>query len=182
MDDPAKATPHRDLVQADPLEESLHSLYSMLLSDENLDDTLRASAELAALALPACNLADITLIRDGQPLTKGATDPAAQDLDDVQYTAGDGPCLDAWRHDRVNHLDSTRTDTRWPEFAEAALRVGVLGSTLAFPLSVRGTVIGALNLHSRSEHSFTDADGKSAVSSPPKLPSDSRTLRPMRPR
>lgn len=146
-------------VASDRLAESLNALYGMLLSDERLDDTLRRVAQLATATLPTCDLADVTLIRDGQPVTKGATDRRSQDLDAVQYTTGDGPCLDAWRHDRVNHIESTRTDRRWPQFARAAVEAGVL-STLAIPLTVRGTVIGALNLYSSREHSFCESDDR----------------------
>jgi GAF domain-containing protein len=140
---------------------SLQTLYAMLLDDEELEDTLRRVAQLAAATLPTCDVADVTLIREGQPMTKGATDERARAVDAAQYASGAGPCLDAWRHGRISHLPSIRTDTRWPQFNQAADAVGIL-STLAVPLQVRGEVIGALNLHSFREHSFSDSDDQIA--------------------
>jgi hypothetical protein len=128
----------------------------MLLSNENLEDTLRRVAELAAATLPTCDIADITLIRDGRPVTKGATDPRVHDLDAIQYEAGDGPSLDAWRHDRVTHLGSTRTDTRWPQFAAAAVQAGVLSTSRSRCRSAHGDRRDQPAF--RRENSFTDAD------------------------
>jgi GAF domain-containing protein len=148
-----------DQADGDPLLNSIRALYTGLLADEDLDQTLTRVARLAASTLPTCDLADVTLIRNGQPLTKGATDPVAECLDAVQYTTGQGPCIDAWQHVRVNHVESTRTDPRWPEYGRAAVELGIL-STLAIPLTVDGTAIGALNLYARREQVFSDSDDK----------------------
>jgi GAF domain-containing protein len=145
--------PHeRDLLAA-----SVAALYRVLLADEDLDDTLRRVAHLATVTLPTCDLADVTLIRDGRPVTKGASDSLAEELDAVQYSTGLGPCIDAWKRGHVNHVESTRTDTRWPAYATKAVELGIL-STLAIPLIVQGTSIGALNLYSRREQSFSEND------------------------
>lgn len=139
------------------LEHGLQALYERLLSDEDLEATLEHVAALATAALPTCAFADVTLLRDGRPVTKGATDPRAMALDAVQYETAAGPCLDAWQHHRPVHVDSTRTDRRWPKFAAAAFEAGV-HSVLALPLAVRGTVIGALNLYSLREHAWSEDD------------------------
>jgi GAF domain-containing protein len=141
----------------DRLAESVALLYSVLLADEDLDDTLRRVAQLATATLPTCDFADVTLIRDGKPVTRGATDPIAEELDAVQYATGLGPCVDAWKRGEVDHVESTRTDTRWPDYAKKAIELGI-SSTLAIPLTVHGTTIGALNLYSRREQSFSEND------------------------
>lgn len=148
--------------ETEQLDLSLQALYGLLLSDERLEVTLRRVAELAAETLPTCDLADITLVRDGKPVTKGATDGRAQMVDEVQYGSGQGPCLDAWRHGEVVHVPSVLEDTRWPQFSSAAARAGIL-STMAVPLEVRGNLIGALNLHALREHAFTDHDDQVAT-------------------
>jgi GAF domain-containing protein len=141
----------------EPLLESIRALYAGLLADEDLDDTLRRAAQLAAATLPTCVLADVTLIRDGQPVTKGATDRRAERPDAVQYATGRGPCIDAWQQGRVNHVESTRADIRWPDYARTAVELGIL-STLAIPLTVRGEAFGALNLYSHREQVFSEND------------------------
>jgi GAF domain-containing protein len=143
--------------ERDRLAASVAELYRVLLADEDLDDTLRRVAHLAAATLPTCDLADVTLIRDGRPITKGATDSLAEELDAVQYATGRGPCIDAWERGHVNHVGSTRTDVRWPDYAAKAVELGIL-STLAIPLVVHGSTIGALNLYSRREQSFSEND------------------------
>jgi GAF domain-containing protein len=143
--------------ERDRLATSVAALYRVLLADEDLDDTLRRVAHLATATLPTCDLADVTLIRDGRPVTKGATESLAEQLDAIQYSTGLGPCIHAWETGRVNHVESTRTDVRWPAYATKAVELGIL-STLAIPLIVNGTTIGALNLYSRREQSFSEND------------------------
>jgi GAF domain-containing protein len=153
MPGPTPTAPESD----DRLATSVALLYRLLLADEDLDDTLRRVAHLATATLPTCDLADVTLIRGGKPITRGATDSLAEQLDAVQYSTGLGPCIDAWEHGHVNHVVSTRTDRRWPDYARKAVELGIL-STLAIPLIVQGTTIGALNLYSRREQSFSEND------------------------
>ena len=143
----------------DQLAASLHALAGMLLSDEDLDDTLHRVAQLAVAGLPTCDMAYVTLVRDGQPVTRGATDARAQQFDAVQYRTGDGPCLAAWRTNRISRLDSAQTDVRWPELADAARTAGIR-SVMAVPLQVREAAIGALNLYSTREQAFGDHDGE----------------------
>ena len=148
---------NQDLRPGDPLEQGVQELNRMLLSDTSLDDTLRRVAELAAASLLTCDIADVTLITNEEPVTKGASDARARNLDAVQYASGVGPCLEAWRTNELVHIESTRADARWPAFAQAAVDAGVF-STMAVPLSVRGAVIGALNLYAFREQAFGESD------------------------
>jgi hypothetical protein len=69
-------------------------------------------------------------------------------LEDVQYSIGQGPCVDAY-HAQAPVLAGDLADTdsvAWPAFSESALRVGVRAA-FGFPLMVRGICIGALNLY-----------------------------------
>src|SRR5262249_29249757 len=135
-DEPGSTMP----ISGDAIAAGMHALHRMLLSDSDLDATLGHVASLAAASLPMCDLADVTLIRDEQPITKGATDERARALDAVQFSTGAGPCLDACRTQQPVHVESTRGETRWPQFAAAAVDAGVL-SMMAIPLVVRSAVI-----------------------------------------
>lgn len=140
-----------------PLEESLQTLHEQLLTEGDLEETLEHVAGLATAALSRCDFADITLLQDGRPVTKGATDPRATALDAVQYAGDAGPCISAWHERATVRVDSTGDDDRWPRFAAAAFETGVQ-SILALPLLVRGAPIGALNLYSTRPRAFTEDD------------------------
>ena len=128
-----------------------------VVTDRALDETLLHIAELAMHEVNGCDMAGITLLRDGNPITAVYTDPAAVDIDATQYRTGSGPCLDASIHREIYRIDDTRSEPRWPEFAAAAAAAGVL-STLSLPLAVRDSALGALNLYSRSVNGFLEAD------------------------
>lgn len=142
---------------SDQLAASMRALYEMLLADEGLEETLVRVAEMATATLPTCDFADVTLIRNQRPVSKGATSPLANRLDQVQFSAGTGPCLDAWRRGEIVHVPSTRRDDRWPAFSTAAAAAGVM-STTALPLLVQHSPIGALNLYSLREDPWTEGD------------------------
>jgi GAF domain-containing protein len=57
----------------------------------------------------------------------------------------EGPCVDSYRQgEQVTEADLAHT-SRWPQFSAAAVERGYR-SAFAFPMRLRGTVIGALNL------------------------------------
>jgi GAF domain-containing protein len=69
-------------------------------------------------------------------------------IEELQYTLGEGPCLDAYRQDRVvieEDLADARS-SRWLGFTAPALEAGVR-ALYAFPLRVGTVRLGALNLY-----------------------------------
>jgi len=65
-----------------------------------------------------------------------ATDTIAVRLDELQFTLGEGPCLDAYLDDEPQfhpNLDSVTQTSRWPTFATEATQLGV-HSLFAFPV------------------------------------------------
>ncbi len=145
----------------DRLVDGLAELAGLLLAEESLEETLARVSQLAVSTLPGCDAADLTLLPDGIPRTMAATDHRATTLDDAQYAAGDGPCLDAARHQHVNLVGSTLSDERWPHFCTEATRLGIL-SALAMPLQARDVPVGALNLYSTTEFGLGDDTQASA--------------------
>ena len=141
----------------DHLTEGIAELSRLLVNEEALDDTLQRVADLACRNLGGADLAGVTLLRDGRPTTAVFTDPTSPEVDSAQYETGVGPCLDAWRHQRVFRIESTADDEHWPAFSQACLEHGV-ESTISFPLGVRGNGIGALNLYSKAPSAFSEDD------------------------
>jgi GAF domain-containing protein len=133
------------------------SMAAFVLGRQPLDQTLARVAELARDAVAGADYAAVTTLRDGRAETTVATDPMITKVDQAQYDADCGPCLDAFRAGSPRRLDRTEDDARWPEFGRAAADQGIR-STLSLPLLLDGDGIGALNLYSRREASFSDGD------------------------
>jgi len=77
-----------------------------------------------------------------------ATDAVSQLIEELQYTLGEGPCLDAYQQDQVvAEPDLTDPVTgRWPAFTPPTLAAGVR-AVFGFPLRVGTVRLGALNLY-----------------------------------
>jgi hypothetical protein len=87
----------------------------------------------ATRQVPACSGAAAVLWRDGEPAIVAATHPSLPELIDVQVSCDRGPMIDAMRGDAAVGCPDTLAEDRWPEYAGAALRLGVRCSlTLAY--------------------------------------------------
>jgi GAF domain-containing protein len=138
----------------DPLA-GVSGLAQVVVPNEDLDATLQRVADLALHEVDDCDMAGITLLRDGQPVTAVFTDPEAPEIDTAQYSSGSGPCLDASRTGEILQIADTTTETRWPEFCARAAAGGIR-STLSSPLVVGDASFGALNLYSRAPYGFSE--------------------------
>jgi GAF domain len=77
-----------------------------------------------------------------------ATDGAARVMEELQFTLGEGPCVEASRQRRpVLQPELERTaPQRWPAFAAGALEAGIR-AIFALPLQVGGIPVGVLDLY-----------------------------------
>jgi GAF domain-containing protein len=142
----------------DDLALALSELSGVLLADEGLESTLQRVADLAVRTMPGCTAAGVTLVGDdGRPETTASTSDLVLEVDRRQYEGGDGPCLDALRHRRINSVNGQEAMERWPEFASSAAEVG-MRSFLASPLIAGDVAIGSLNLYSTSPDGFDSLD------------------------
>jgi hypothetical protein len=117
---------------------------------------LRAGADGAALAV----LSRSTLSRE----LIYATDSLAQQLDELQYTIGEGPCFDAYLDDSPQfhpELTSIAQPSRWPTFAADATELGA-HALFAFPVPDGQRPMGVLELYRRTVGGL-DAAGCAAV-------------------
>jgi GAF domain-containing protein len=121
-----------------------------------LGDTLTEITRLGCEALGA-DMAGLTMTeRRDRPRTAVYTDAKVLEIDEAQYQADRGPCLDAARERVVLRMVDAEVDgDRWPEFAEAARRHGVR-TTLSVPVLVGDHSIGALNFYDRRAGYFGD--------------------------
>lgn len=123
------------------LAERTAALLSLAMATE--ERSLSQLTLLAASQVAGCAAAAVTLWRDGELACEAASHPDAAGLVDVQLGCGRGPVIGALASDTPISCPDTLTETRWPEFAAAALRVGVRNSVT---LSYRGPVTVVLTL------------------------------------
>jgi transcriptional regulator with GAF, ATPase, and Fis domain len=86
-----------------------------------------------------------------------ASDARSRVLEELQFTTGEGPCIDAYTTGQpvlVPDLDGHGT-RRWPGYAPAAREHGVR-AVFAFPLQVGATRAGALDIYRAEAGSLTD--------------------------
>ena len=76
------------------------------------------------------------------------TDDVSQLIEELQYTLGEGPCVDAYQQDSVVAEPDLAEPVarRWPAFTPPALQAGVR-AVFGFPLRVGTVRLGALNLY-----------------------------------
>jgi len=102
----------------------------------------------ACVSVLDVDAAGISLVFDGTNTgTLGASGAPARMYDELQFTFGEGPCLDSvTQRAPVLVVDLTdRADLRWPAYRPAMLAHDIRG-VYAMPIVVAGQYIGALDL------------------------------------
>jgi hypothetical protein len=112
---------------------ALTELTDSLSPGEPREVLLARVASRVVTLMPGADAATVTLFVDGRPSTVAATDQSMVRLDEAQYAATEGPCLEALRTETVVRADSARMSERWPAFADVAREVGI-GTLLSCPL------------------------------------------------
>jgi GAF domain-containing protein len=140
-----------------PLAEGLSALARFYVGDGTLHQALQRVSELTVIAVPGADLVGLTMTVEGRDRTAVFTDEASPEVDQAQYDTGEGPCLDAFHHQRIFRIESTAEDGPWPAFRKACAEHGI-GSTLSLPLVANQKGVGALNLYSYREHAFPESE------------------------
>lgn len=107
------------------------------------------TAAVAALSVGGAGVSAMSRTAASHPL--GSTDDNSQQLEELQLTLGDGPCVDAFAQGAAVLTPDLRTGElhdRWPVFADAALEAGAR-AVFAFPLQLGAISPGVMDLYSR---------------------------------
>jgi GAF domain-containing protein len=123
----------------------------------SIDAVLQRTTEVAKATIPGVYEVSVTMA-NGKPKTVASSGDFAVEVDERQYDADTGPCLQALRQGETVLVDNLVAETRWPEYTPGAIELGV-GSSLSVPLQTAGTTIGAFNAYSLEPHAF-DADAQ----------------------
>lgn len=116
-------------------------------------------------ALPVSGVGMVLMTDDGPAGTVAATDGPAEIMEELQFTLGEGPCVDSSRSGRpVLQPDLALSGpARWPGFSAGALEAGIR-AVFAFPLRVGAIRLGVLDLYRDVPGILTDAELTEALS------------------
>lgn len=117
-----------------------------------------------AAALPVSGVGLALMSSEGPAGLVGASDGPAWKMEELQFTLGEGPCVDAsWQGRPVLQPQLRRTaPSRWPGFGPAALDAGI-EAIFAFPLQVGAIRLGVLDLYRDTPGALTNAQGREAL-------------------
>ncbi len=117
-------------------------------SAEDLDATLELIVGVARDSMPGVDEVGVSIVHaDGRVETRAATGPRVLELDELQVTVGEGPCLHAMSTGETVRVHHLRHEQRWPRFVPGAIALG-LRSSLGLRVSVGSNPAGALNVYS----------------------------------
>ena len=128
-------------------------LFALLVETPPMDDFLHEAVRLAADMIVPAAAGSLTITRDHHPVTVATSDPLAAKVDEIQYGADEGPCLEALRTGRIIQVDDLPAETRWDGYRTHAIAQGVI-SSLSLPLTVGPRTLGALNLYATIRTAF----------------------------
>jgi GAF domain-containing protein len=128
--------------------------------EQILDDVTAAAVEL----VPGADAAGVLLVKRGGDFESlSDTDGLVAQLDKLQQDFREGPCAEAALEETVVRSDDLRGESRWPRYAPAAVKLGVL-SGLSFKLYTAERTAGALSLFGFQPGVWdTDAETTGAV-------------------
>jgi GAF domain len=112
---------------------------------------VRQICQTCARSLPVSGAAISVMTAGGHRGVVSATDKAAASLEDVQFTVGEGPGIDAFATGRavlVRDLEASDVPDAgaWPAYRDSARKLGVR-AVFAFPLQLGAASLGALTAY-----------------------------------
>ncbi len=146
------------MISIDKLTDVLVQMADTLVDDYDSVDFLHRLTEHAATISGAGAVGLMLTDHRGMLQHFASSNDTGRALGLLQLRVDEGPCLDCFASQAaVVNVDLASADARWPQFAPAAVAVG-FDSVHAFPMRLRQTFIGALNLFSSCDVVLTAED------------------------
>ncbi|MCV7290259.1 MULTISPECIES: GAF and ANTAR domain-containing protein [Mycolicibacterium] len=124
-----------------------------------LEDVLRTTTKAVLDLVPGAQYAGMLLLGTGGKYeTLAPTSDLMYELDHIQISTGEGPCVQAAVGDLIVRTDDFEHEQRWPVYTPKVLELGVR-SSLSFMLYTTRRNAGALNMFSSEPHAF-DAESE----------------------
>ncbi len=150
---PPRRTPPEATIEP---QQAFAELGALVVGETPLGEVLKRVAELATACVPGAEEVSVTLLEGDKGRSAAFTGALAASLDERQYAAGFGPCIDAAQSGQVIRIDDTAAEETYPDFAAIAARQGVRSSvSVGMPMPQR--IVGGLNVY-RFDDAVLDAD------------------------
>ena len=147
-------------VSAERLAKVFVEVADTLIDEFDVIEFLQMLAHRAAGLVNASTVGLLLADQHGKLQFMAASDENTKLLELFQLQNHDGPCLDAYNTARpVINIDLRAAGGRWPRFAPQATAAG-FRSVHAFPLRLRGDVIGAMNVFGTDTGGLDDTDAQ----------------------
>jgi hypothetical protein len=128
------------------------------LHDEDPETVFHALCEGCVRELAVTGAGVALIVNGASQGSLGVSDEVSRLLEDLQFTLGEGPCLDADRSGMVVSEPELATATgRWPAFTTRAVDAGV-EAVFAIPLRLGTAGFGALDLYRDAPGPLTAED------------------------
>ena len=144
--------------QWEDLAEGFAEVARALRAERSVQATLDRIVHLAVDTIDGCDHACVSLVRRDGITTPAANDEVGPKVDDIQYEASEGPCLDAIREHAVFVTDDLSQEDRWPNFSKRVAEATGVHSALSYRLFVEEDTLGALNLYSKDTAAYDEED------------------------
>ena len=132
---------------------ALAQLAGVVLGADDLPSALTRVTLVAVEVVPGCDACSLTMRMAGRPEAPATSDAWSRELDELQYSEQEGPCLDCMREGSIQRVRDFTDDSRFPSYGPRAAAKGAR-SALSLPLTADGRTVGALNLYSRQPAAF----------------------------
>jgi len=126
--------------------------------EEGTTQTLDRAVQFASEIVDHCDFAGISVVRPDGIETPVATDEALRRVDELQYELGEGPCLDALKHNDVLVVGNLADDSRWPRWGPHISQELGVHSSMSIRLFTSDETLGALNLYALKPDAFGHED------------------------
>ena len=142
-------------INREVLQASLDRLSRLVPGELAMDATLRQVVG-ATNRLFGLSGAVLMLVDDDQELRAVATSgPTGELLEQGQIEHGEGPCIDAYVHDRFAVSENLATDARYPKVGPWLAERG-MQAIAGLPVRLAGAAVGALNVYVDTPYPWGD--------------------------
>jgi hypothetical protein len=140
------------------------ALAEIIYQGSDAGEMYAAICVAATMTVRGCDHASLLVRDNDRYITVGASDRLAQQIDELERRAGDGPCIDAIEEETPQIDTNLTTPSLWPKLASVLVAETPVRGAMGFRLLVNKRKGAALNLFSDTPNMFDDESaGRAAV-------------------